>query len=75
LESVIEPRLQMSLLDALHVMNDGARIATDPILMTLVSICVLYERFHLGEGRGSEETGYETVLAKPTAASDAAVCG
>jgi asparagine synthase (glutamine-hydrolysing) len=59
----------VSLLDALHAMDDGARVANDQILMTLVSICVLHERFHLGEGLGSGETRYETVLAKPASVS------
>jgi hypothetical protein len=74
LESVIEPRLQMSLLDALHAMDDGACIANDQILMRLVNICALHEKFHPGKSPGGEETGDETVLSKPAAASDAAVC-
>jgi asparagine synthase (glutamine-hydrolysing) len=35
------------LLDSLNTMDDGARIANDQTLMTLVSACVLHERFHL----------------------------
>jgi hypothetical protein len=38
------------LLDSVHAMDDGARVANDQVLMTLVSICVLHERFHVGEG-------------------------
>jgi DNA-binding transcriptional regulator YhcF (GntR family) len=45
----------MSLLDALHAMDDGARIANDQILMTFLSICVFHERFHLGNSPGGEE--------------------
>ena len=36
------------LLDRLHTMDDGARTANDQILMPLVSMCVLQERFALG---------------------------
>jgi len=36
------------LLDRLHAMDDGARTANDQILMPLVSMCVLQERFGLG---------------------------
>jgi asparagine synthase (glutamine-hydrolysing) len=37
----------VSLLDRLHTMDEGARVANDQTLMTLVSACVLHERFHL----------------------------
>jgi asparagine synthase (glutamine-hydrolysing) len=37
----------VGLLDRLHTMDDGARVANDQTLMTLVSACVLHERFHL----------------------------
>jgi asparagine synthase (glutamine-hydrolysing) len=37
----------VSLLDRLHTMDEGARVANDQTLMTLVSTCVLQERFHL----------------------------
>jgi asparagine synthase (glutamine-hydrolysing) len=36
------------LLDRLHSMDTGARTASDQILMPLVSMCVLHERFALG---------------------------
>jgi len=65
----------VELLDSLHAMDEGARVANDQILMTLVSICVLHERFRLGDGRERTEAGYETLLAKPTDAPDAALCG
>ena len=44
------------LLDSLHDMDDGARVANDQTLMTLVSICVLQERFRLGDGSGVEKS-------------------
>jgi asparagine synthase (glutamine-hydrolysing) len=37
----------VSLLDRLDSMDDGARVANDQILMTVVSACVLHQRFHL----------------------------
>ena len=63
------------LLDSLHAMDDGARVANDQILMTLVSICVLHERFRLGEGSGEKGPQYEPLLAEHTAAPGVAVCG
>jgi asparagine synthase (glutamine-hydrolysing) len=36
------------LLDRLHTMDTGARTASDQILMPLLSMCVLHERFALG---------------------------
>jgi asparagine synthase (glutamine-hydrolysing) len=37
----------VGLLDSLHTMDDGARVANDQVLMTMVSVCVLHERFQL----------------------------
>ena len=37
----------VDLLDGLEAMDDGSRVANDQVLMTLVSACVLHERFHL----------------------------
>jgi len=37
----------VDLLDSLEAMDDGSRVANDQVLMTLVSACVLHERFHL----------------------------
>jgi asparagine synthase (glutamine-hydrolysing) len=37
----------VSLLDRLPTMDEGSRVANDQVLMTLVSACVLHERFHL----------------------------
>jgi len=37
----------VGLLDSLKTMDDGARVANDQTLMTLVSACVLHERFRL----------------------------
>jgi len=34
-------------LDSLHRMDEGARVASDPVLMILASACVLQERFQL----------------------------
>jgi hypothetical protein len=34
-------------LDRLPTLDEGARIASDLVLMTLTSACVLQERFHL----------------------------
>src|SRR5215471_2944384 len=65
----------VTLLDSLHAMDDGARVANDQILMTLVSICVLHERFRLGEGPERTHAGYETLFAKHSDAPDVAVCG
>ncbi len=36
-----------NLLDNLGTMDDGARVAYDPIIMTALSLCVLQERFKL----------------------------
>jgi len=56
-------------------MDEGARVANDQVLMTLVSICVLHERFSLGEVSGATKAEYETLSAKHTDAPDAALCG
>lgn len=37
----------VGLLDSLDTMDDGARVAIDQVLMTVVSACVLQERFQL----------------------------
>jgi asparagine synthase (glutamine-hydrolysing) len=37
----------VGLLDGLHAMDEGARVANDQVLMLLVSTCVLHERFGL----------------------------
>ena len=37
----------VGLLDRLHTMDDGTRVANDQTLMTLVSACVLHDQFHL----------------------------
>jgi asparagine synthase (glutamine-hydrolysing) len=37
----------IGLLDSLNTMDEGSRIANDQVLMTLVSACVLQERFRL----------------------------
>ena len=37
----------VALLDGLHGMDEGSRIATDQVLMSLVSACVLQDRFRL----------------------------
>jgi len=60
------------LLDSLHSMSDGARIANDQTLMMVVSICVLQERFHLGEGETGKEGGYEALLTECSGSADLA---
>jgi asparagine synthase (glutamine-hydrolysing) len=37
----------IGLLDRLNVMDESSRVANDPVLMILVSACVLQERFRL----------------------------
>jgi asparagine synthase (glutamine-hydrolysing) len=37
----------VNLLDSLTTMDEPSRVASDPILMLLVSACVLHERFGL----------------------------
>jgi asparagine synthase (glutamine-hydrolysing) len=37
----------VNLLDSLEGMDDGSRVASDQVLMTVVSACDLHERFHL----------------------------
>lgn len=34
-------------LDSLEAMDEGSRVANDPVVMTLLSACVLQQRFHL----------------------------
>ena len=50
----------IELLDRMPSMEEGARTANDQILMILVSICVLHERFHLGTSaeRKAEATAH-----------------
>ena len=38
----------VGLLDKLNTMDEGSRVANDQVLMSVVSACVLQERFHLG---------------------------
>ena len=40
----------ITLLDSLPVMDEGARVANDQVLMILVSACILQERFGLESG-------------------------
>jgi asparagine synthase (glutamine-hydrolysing) len=40
-------RKVLDLLDSLDTMDDGARVVSDQLLMTAVSMCVLQERFQL----------------------------
>jgi asparagine synthase (glutamine-hydrolysing) len=42
-----DQRKVIALLDGLDGMAEGSRITHDQILMTLVSACVLQDRFHL----------------------------
>jgi asparagine synthase (glutamine-hydrolysing) len=44
----------VALLDSLHSMDEGARVANDPVLMILTSACVLQERFGLQSGSETE---------------------
>ena len=37
----------VNLLDSLDTMDEGSRVANDQVLMTVVSACVLQERFQL----------------------------
>jgi len=37
----------VDLLDRLHSMDEGGRVANDQVLMTIVSACVLHEHFHM----------------------------
>jgi len=49
LESIpfFERRKVVDLLDRIDTMDEGARVANDQVLMTVVSACVLHERFGL----------------------------
>jgi asparagine synthase (glutamine-hydrolysing) len=49
-----DQRKVVALLDSLHNMDEGARVANDPVLMILTSACVLQERFRLGSGTQTE---------------------
>src|SRR5262245_9330187 len=42
-----EPRKVVAMLDSLPAMDDGARTAIDPVLMIILSACILQERFWL----------------------------
>jgi asparagine synthase (glutamine-hydrolysing) len=42
-----DQRKVVNLLDSLNTMDEGARVANDQVLMTVVSACVLHERFQL----------------------------
>jgi asparagine synthase (glutamine-hydrolysing) len=65
----------VGLLDSLEGMNDGARVANDQVLMTLASVCVLQERFHLGERSAGKEIACEASLTTANNAAELAVCG
>jgi asparagine synthase (glutamine-hydrolysing) len=54
------------LLDSVHAMDDGARVANDQVLMTLVSICVLQERFRVGEGFTGKTSPLSAHDSRPT---------
>ena len=43
----------VALLDELPAMTDAARVGSDPVLMSILSACVLQERFKLAAGRAS----------------------
>ena len=62
------------LLDRLHTMDDGARVANDQVLMTLVSICVLQERFRLGVGFAENEKAIEMPFPRRNDAADVVTC-
>src|SRR5215472_31663 len=62
------------LLDRLHTMDDGARVANDQVLMTLVSICVLQERFRLGVGLAENEKALEMPFPRRNDAADVVTC-
>jgi asparagine synthase (glutamine-hydrolysing) len=42
-----DQRKVVGLLDSLHAMDEGSRVANDQVLMILVSACVLHKGFHL----------------------------
>jgi asparagine synthase (glutamine-hydrolysing) len=42
-----DQRRVVDLLDSLDTMDEGPRVANDQVLMTVVSACVLHERFQL----------------------------
>ena len=43
----------VALLDELPAMTEAARVGSDPVLMSILSACVLQERFKLAAGRAS----------------------
>lgn len=47
-----DPKKVISLLDELPAMTEGDRVAWDPVLMSILSACVLQERFQLGASGG-----------------------
>jgi asparagine synthase (glutamine-hydrolysing) len=40
----------IALLDGLPAMSEDARVGWDPVLMSILSACILQERFKLGAG-------------------------
>ena len=48
-----DPAAVVALLDRVPGMEPGARVANDQVLMLLVSMCVLQERYALSAGRAS----------------------
>jgi asparagine synthase (glutamine-hydrolysing) len=61
---LFDQRKVVALLDDLHSMDAGGRVANDQVLMTLVSICVLQERFRLGDGSPGKEVAEWPPLAQ-----------
>jgi asparagine synthase (glutamine-hydrolysing) len=53
----------VSLLDRLPAMSDAERVGWDPVLMSLLSACVIQQQF----GLGSEAAGGEAVAVAPSA--------
>jgi len=70
-----DQRKVVGLLDSLRTMDNGARVANDQVLMTLVSMCVLHERFQLGDGVTGKEAEGEALFPIHNNAADLAVCG
>jgi asparagine synthase (glutamine-hydrolysing) len=65
----------IDLLDRVHTMDEGARVACDQTLMSLLSMCVLQERLGLGVDFTRKEEGYEAVFANLDNPGDFAACG
>jgi asparagine synthase (glutamine-hydrolysing) len=63
------------LLDGMQAMEEGARVANDQILMTLVSICLLHEKFRLGESSVEKASAAEAPLAERKSPADFALYG